>query len=299
MSRLLSQKLNRVARDRTSGAAQLALEAVAAVEDWLKRHPSPSEGELEDVVVMLLRLQSSMAPILRLANVVALAADSHMRAVALKSGLRGFRGSLEGARGRIARQFAASLPDHGRVAIATYSFSSTVIGALTAAKRHVSSVLVAESRPALEGKLTASKLAHERVAVQYTTDAALLGLLRSAHALVIGADAVLSHVFVNKIGTRVACLAAREAGVPVYVLSDSTKFLPEELAAPFWRPSEGPQELLWNRPPNGVELRNPLFEHTELDQVRVITEAGTLDPAGVRGAVESVAVSPRFKRLAD
>ncbi|HMD33284.1 MAG TPA: hypothetical protein VKG84_15315 [Candidatus Acidoferrales bacterium] len=298
MSRRLAQHLSRVARDRTSGAAQLALEAVEAVESWQKRHASPSEAELEEVVVRLLRLESSMAPILRLANEVALAADARVHGPALAAGLGRFRRCLEGARGRIAREFAAGLPKE-RATVATYSFSSTVIGALIAARRRIATVLVAESRPELEGRVTAEKLARAGISVHYTTDAGLLGLLRSAKFFVIGADAVLSHAFVNKIGTRAACLAARDAGVPVYVLSDGTKFLPEELAAPFWRPSEGPAAQLWRRAPRGVAVRNPLFEHTELTHVHMITESGTLDPFEVRLAVESVRLSPRLKRLAD
>ncbi|HKO05878.1 MAG TPA: hypothetical protein VJW51_14065 [Candidatus Acidoferrales bacterium] len=299
MSRRLALQLGRVARDRTSGAAQLALEAVQAMEAWLARNPSPSEAELEEVVVRLLRLQSSMAPILRLANEVALAADAPAHGRALAAGLRGFRRSLERARGRIARQFVASLPKTPRATVATYSFSSTVIRALAAARPRLAAVLVAESRPEFEGRVTAQKLAEAGVPVQYTTDAGLLGLLHSAHFLVVGADAVLSHAFVNKIGTRTAYLAAREAGVPVWVLSDATKFLPEELAAPFWRPSEGPLAQVWPRPPRGIAVRNPLFEHTELTNVRVFTESGVLDPPEVRSAVEAVRVSPRLKRLAD
>jgi translation initiation factor 2B subunit (eIF-2B alpha/beta/delta family) len=299
MSHRLAQQLGRVARDHTSGAAQLALESVRAVEAWLARHPAPSEAELEEVVVRLLRLQSSMAPILRLANEVALAADAPARARALATRLRDFRRCLEHARGRIARHFAAGLEKTQRATAATYSFSSTVIGALAAARPRLASVLVAESRPALEGRITAARLVQAGVPVQYTTDAGLLGMIHSASLLVVGADAVLSHAFVNKIGTRTAYLAAREAGIPVFVLSDSTKFLPEELAAPFWRPSEGPHSQVWTRVPRGVTLCSPLFEHTELAHVKVITESGMLDPAEVRNAVEAVRLSPRLKRLAD
>ena len=299
MSHRLAQQLGRVARDRTSGAAQLALESVHAVEQWLARHRDPSEAELEEVVVRLLGLQSSMAPILRLANEVALAADDPQRGRALAARLRVFRSSLPKSRARIARHFSAALDGSQRSTVATYSFSSTVIQALTAARRRIASVLVAESRPEFEGRVTAERLAKANIPVQYTTDVGLLSLLHSANALVIGADAVLSHSFVNKIGTRSACLAAREAGVPVFLLSDGTKFLPEELAAPFWRPSEGPAAQVWMRPPHGVGLRSPLFEHAELSYVRVITEAGILDPSEVRQAVDAVRVSPRLKRLAD
>ena len=299
MSHRLAQELGRVARDHTSGAAQLALQSVLAVQAWLRRHPRPSEAELEEVALRLLRLQSSMAPILRLANEVALAADADEHGRALASRLRAFRRCLEHSRARIARHFARNQDHSGRATMATYSFSSTVIGALSVARSRLAGVLVAESRPEFEGRLTAERLARAGISVQYTTDAGLLGLLHTASVLVIGADAVLSHVFVNKIGTRAVCLAARDAGLSILLLSDSTKFLPEELAAPFWRPSEGPAAQIWKRVPRGVMVRSPLFEHTELAGVRVVTESGILDPTAVREAVDAVLLSPRLKRLAD
>ena len=299
MSRLLAQHLGRVARDRTSGAAQIALQVAGTVESWLARHPNPSESECEDVVVDLLHMESSMAPILRLANVVALAADAPHPGKQLAANLREFRACLEGARRRIARHFSAALGNTRRAIVATYSYSSTVTGALTAARARLAEVLLSECRPGREGQITARLLASAGVPVVYTGDAAWLSLLPSARALVLGADAVLPYAFVNKIGTRAAYLAAREAGVPVWVLSDSTKLLPEELAAPFWRPSEGPISQLWPRAPRGVDVRNPLIEHTELARVHLVTEAGALEPAQVRAAVEAVRLSPRLKRLAE
>jgi translation initiation factor 2B subunit (eIF-2B alpha/beta/delta family) len=299
MSRLLAQQLRRVARDRTSGAAQVALQAVHAAETWLARHAHPSESECEELVMGLLRVQSSMAPILRLANEVALAADAPNRGKSLAAALRRFRRGLEGARGKIARHLLAALEPASPAPLATYSYSSTVTYALAAARSRLSGVLVAECDPGREGRITARLLARSGVRVEYTSDPAWLSLLPSCRALLLGADAVLSHAFVNKIGTRAAYLVAREAGIPVWVLCDSTKFLPEELAAPFWRPREGPGTQLWAGAPRGVEVRNPLIEHTELVRVRVVTEAGFLEPPQVRVAVEAVKLSPRLKRLAD
>jgi translation initiation factor 2B subunit (eIF-2B alpha/beta/delta family) len=299
MARRLAQQLERIARDHTSGAALLAVEAVAAVEGWLGRHPAPTEADLEHVASRLLRLQSSMAPMLRLANEVVLAADAKERGGALARNLLGFRLCLERARGRIARHFAAGLKERRHWTLATISYSSTVVRAITASRPRFTSVLIGESRPGCEGRLTARKLAAAGVPVQFCTDAGLMSLLHTADLLVLGADTVLPYAFVNKIGTRMAYLGAREAGIPVWVLSDSMKFLPEVLAAPFWRPSEGPAEQVWPRPPRGVQISNPYFEHTELAGVRVITEAGSLTAAQVPQAVESIRLSPRLKRLAE
>ncbi len=300
MSRLLGKEFNRIGRDRTSGAAELALRAVEAVEGWLRRHAHPDEAEVEGIAVRLLRVQSSMAPLLRLANDVALAADSRRPGAALAQNLKEFRRRLEGAPRRIAKNFIAELDAAATCPVAVFSYSSTVVAALTAARKRIASVLAAESRPGMEGLLTVGKLSRAGLRVQLSTDAGLLSLVQTVRLVVVGADAVLSHAFVNKIGTRALYLRAREAGCPVWVLTDSTKLLPEAIAAPFWRPSDGPPGEVWPRPPRGVQVLNPLFEHTELGEgVRVLTEGGWLEAPQVRQAVEAIRVSPRMKRLAD
>jgi translation initiation factor 2B subunit (eIF-2B alpha/beta/delta family) len=296
----LRTEFARIGRDRTSGAAELALRAVTAVERWLRRHKNPSEAEVEDLAVRLLKVQPSMAPLLRLANEVALAADSGRPGAALARAARDFRRRLEGAPRRIAKYFAAELEGEDPWPIAIFSYSSTVVAAVARARRRVSSVLTSECRPGMEGLLSVAKLSKAGVQVRLATDAGLLSLLQGTRVVVVGADAVLSHAFVNKMGTRGLYLRAREAGCQMWVLTDSTKLLPEAIAAPFWRPSDGPPGEVWPRPTRRVLVVNPLFEHTEIgDDVRVLTEAGWLDAGQVRDAVEGIRISPRMKRLAD
>lgn len=296
----LTGEFRRIARDRTSGAAELALRAVAAVEGWLRRHANPNEAEVEDLVVRLLHLQPSMAPLLRLANEVALAADSGRPGPALARGVKEFRKRLEGAPRRIAKLFAGELNGDSPWPVAIFSYSSTVVAAVAGARRRISSVLTSECRPGMEGLVSVAKLAKAGVQVRLATDTGLLSLVQGARVVVVGADAVLSHAFVNKIGTRVLYLRAREARCQMWVLTDSTKLLPEAIAAPFWRPSDGPPGEVWPRPTRRVQVLNPLFEHTELgDDVRVLTEAGWLDAGQVREAVEAIRISPRLKRLAE
>lgn len=300
MSKPLAREFRRIARDRTSGAAELALQAVSAVEQWVHRHPDAGEAQVEDIAVQLLGMQRSMAPLLRLANEVALAADSSRPARALAKSAAEFRRRLQGAPRKISRRFAAELSARPLWQVAIFSYSSTVVRAIVGARRRIASVLASESRPGMEGLLAVGRLAQSGLRVQLATDAAQLSLLHPARLVMVGADAILSHTFVNKVGTRALYLRARELGCLVWVLTDSTKLLPEAIAAPFWRPSDGPAREVWPRPTRGVQVLNPLFEHTELSStVRVLTENGWLEAGQVRRAVEAIRTSPRMKRLAD
>jgi translation initiation factor 2B subunit (eIF-2B alpha/beta/delta family) len=296
----LTKDFRQIARDRTSGAAQVALQAVTAVEKWIARHPDPSDAELEDLVLRLLHLQPSMAPLLRLANEIALAADTGRPGVALVRTIKNFRQRLKAAPRQIARHFRAELDGDAPWPIAVFSYSSTVVAAVIGARRRISSTLTSECRPGMEGLVSVARLSRAGVRVKLATDIGLLSLLQGVRAVLVGADAVLSHAFVNKIGTRMLYLRAREAGCPVWVLADSTKLLPEGIAAPFWRPSDGPPGEVWPRPTRRVQVLNPMFEHTELgDDIRVLTETGWLESLQAREAVEAIRISPRLKRLAE
>src|SRR2546425_7548868 len=105
MDRLLRQQLDAMARDRRSGAAELALRAVTDLQSWLRRHPKPNEQELLDIASALLRAQPSMAPLLRLANELALAADAEDASRAFPFSLSQFHKALVSAPGKIANHF--------------------------------------------------------------------------------------------------------------------------------------------------------------------------------------------------
>src|SRR5713226_6328400 len=130
MDRLLRRQLSGVARDRRSGAAELALRAVTALQAWLRRHPRPTEADLHEITRALPRAQPSMAPLLRLANEVALAADSGSPARDLARAAGLFRRLLTTGASRIARRLGRALRDDGYKKVVTYSYSSTVLAAL-------------------------------------------------------------------------------------------------------------------------------------------------------------------------
>lgn len=301
MDARLSRALERIARDRRSGAAELALAATDALLDWTRRRPRPAAAELEDVARTLLRAQPAMAPLIRLANEVALAMDSPTPAAALRRGLRRFRAVLTGGPRRIARHFRQWFSRrHPEAEVVTYSYSSTVLGALLEARTSIRGVSCSEGRPQKEGRGLARKLANAGLKVSYFTDAGLTGQVRPRQVYVFGADAILPGWVVNKVGTKALTRLAIANSCPVVFLADTTKFLPGP-ASSLWNAPLGACEELWPSPPAGVKVRNLTFERVSLGRVspvRFLTERGWMTPRQVRRALARSKVSPRLAALA-
>lgn len=179
-----------------------------------------------------------------------------------------------------------------RQTVITISRSSTVEEVLTELSGH--RIIVAESRPLFEGRALAEELAGKGLEVTLIVDAAMGMFVNEADAVLVGADSVLADgSIVNKVGTRLLALAAKEAGVPFYVACDSSKlsvrnYLGEQAVLEEKEPSEVAKGF------EGVEVRNPYFEVTPARLITgIITEQGLLKPPDISEHVESM------KRLVD
>lgn len=125
---------------------------------------------------------------------------------------------------RTARQHFPS-----RAVVLTLSYSSTVLAALS---RRDLRVVVAESLPGGEGRTTARRLSREGVRASIVQDTMIAVAAERAHCGAVGADAVTPDAVINKVGTRLLALACREAGIPCYVLADSSKFVSSDWPQP-------------------------------------------------------------------
>ena len=103
--------------------------------------------------------------------------------------------------------------------IVTHSASSTVRHLLAAVAP--SRVIVGASEPGGEGRRFASELGARCV-----SDADAVREVSRAGAVLVGADAIGTLSFVNKVGTRAVAEAAREAGTPFLVVAESFKWIP-------------------------------------------------------------------------
>jgi translation initiation factor 2B subunit (eIF-2B alpha/beta/delta family) len=175
---------------------------------------------------------------------------------------------------RAASTAASELDDLDADAVFTLSRSGTVERALHDARPE--QVFVAESRPGGEGIAVAESFAGD-FDVTLTTDANVPAAVADADAVLVGADAVFPDgPVVNKVGTRAAALAARDAGIPVLVVCAADKVAPEPHPV---GDSEAGSLYDGDAP---LDVRDPVFEVVPARLVDgVVTEEGRLDSADV------------------
>jgi translation initiation factor 2B subunit (eIF-2B alpha/beta/delta family) len=127
----------------------------------------------------------------------------------------------------------------------------------------------------------AETLADAGLDVTLTTDAALpwLARERDADAVLVGADAVLADgTVVNKAGTRALCAVAAREGIPTYAVAARDKVRADER----FHGEEGDPTAVYDGD-SPVTLAVPTFDATPPELLAgVVTEAGVLDPEGVR-----------------
>lgn len=176
----------------------------------------------------------------------------------------------------------------------TYSYSSSVIELLARLKPR--RVIVSESRPSLEGIRMARELAAHGMSMTLITEAQMALFVQEAGAVVVGADTILPEGdLINRIGTRMLALAAKDADVPLYSISDTLKVAAPSSPMPF-APEEGePKEVCEAK---WLEVRNVYYEMTPARLVSAyVTETGIVDPAAVGRYAEEA--EKRWRALMD
>ncbi|HWQ22668.1 MAG TPA: S-methyl-5-thioribose-1-phosphate isomerase [Gaiellaceae bacterium] len=188
---------------------------------------------------------------------------------------------------RMARHAAALVPAGARLlthcntgGLATGGYG-TALGAIRAAweQGRVAHVWVGETRPLLQGaRLTAWELAALGVPFSVVVDAAAPALMAAGEvdAVLTGADRIARNGdTANKIGTYGLALAARQHGIPFYVVAPTSTLDPGLPA--------GPDIPIEERDPTEVSsrfpARNPAFDVTPAALVSaIVTEQGVHRP---------------------
>jgi translation initiation factor 2B subunit (eIF-2B alpha/beta/delta family) len=270
-----------VASDLEHGSAYLSVRALDVLRDYAGELAVAGDlpdvdawGELATLAEELLDARPGMAA---LRNRVA-RAMSEAEARTPDAVEAGARAAIERALDADDRAAGVAAERVRGDSVLTLSRPGTVSSAL--GRADPAGVVVAESRPGGEGVEVAEALAAGGLDVTLVPDAAVAHHLGSddVDAVLVGADAVLADGdVVNKVGTRVAALAADREGVPFYAVAARDKVSPEAAADPAATDLERVDPADVYDGDADLRVESPLFDVTPADLVdAVLTEEGAL-----------------------
>jgi translation initiation factor 2B subunit (eIF-2B alpha/beta/delta family) len=171
--------------------------------------------------------------------------------------------------------------------IFTYSYSSTVLDVIR--EIGYTNILITESRPMLEGRQLAKELGEEGFEVLLVVDGAAAMYIESADICLLGADSVqFNGSVINKVGSKLLGYAAKDQGIPLYILCDTYKFnVLNYLGDSIILEEKDSEEV--SEPLKNVTIKNPYFEVIPPKLITgVITEEGFMEPLDIRRKMESM-----------
>lgn len=136
------------------------------------------------------------------------------------------------------------------------------------------SVIATETEPLEQGIKTVKELAKEKIPVTLITDNAVGYFMKDVDAVLVGSDALRKGGIVNKIGTTLLALSAKQYRKPFYVAANTLKL---DNRKKFAIEERYTREVY--RHIKGVKIRNPAFDVTSWGLITVvITEKGIKKP---------------------
>jgi ribose 1,5-bisphosphate isomerase len=282
--------IQEVREDKTHGASQLARQSleVLRVVAMASRAQTAGEfqAELDEIGKALMVVRPSMAPVynavarlLETVNKNPTGNVATLKNDAIFAVDRQVQDSSK-AVARIAELAAGQIVD-GDIII-THSYSSTVTMALKVAHEKLRfSVFVTRSGAGRAGERTVWEIAYAGIPVTFIDDTAMGLYMSKASRVLVGADRICADgALVNGIGTYLLALAAKKAGVPFYVLSDTLKFDARTKSSEVELEEKEPVEVAAPETlPEDVVVRNPYFDITPPDLISaIITENGLVIP---------------------
>jgi len=295
----LQERLRALIEDHLSGASALTRRTAEVLGDAVANSRATTVeavcAEVLDIGARVIGAHPNMAPLVHLVNAAvraaAEAATSEDARLAVRRALERFWREQQDHVRALQERVGDLIPDGARVL--THSFSSTVLSAIGAARARGRSlsIVCTESRPLFEGRTAAEQALALGLSATLIVDAAIGEWAGRCTLALVGADCVSPEGVTNKIGTRLLALAAREHGIPVYALAESSKFFPVPLSA---SRAHSPTEV-WETPPAGLTIWNEYFETTPLEAFTgICSESGLLSPEDVRCQIRDLSIDERL-----
>jgi len=275
---------------RIRGAGAIAVAAAEAMKIASMKYQGRGEefeGYMREVAKLLLRtrptavsLPNAVFYILKRVDLSSFGAREEVIRVSDE-----FISNMKSAQAKLARYGSKLIKDD--YVVMTHCHSTAVVSTLVYAWKEGKRfrVINTETRPKFQGRITATALAKEGIPVTHVPDSSMRVHMQSVDMVIVGADTVTSdgHL-INKIGTSLLALAAKEADVEFYSASESIKFSPASFAGGQVVIEErGGEEVVGEGSDilklENLRIRNPAFDFTPPELITgFITEYGILPP---------------------
>ncbi|RLG79808.1 MAG: hypothetical protein DRO40_12190 [Thermoprotei archaeon] len=212
--------ISEVAKEKVRGASWCA-RRIAEAFIALSNSVEYNEDVLCEAIDLALKANPSMASIY---NVVTIARKARNREHLMKL-MKALLKYMRTAHEKVCSIAAESIMGN----LMTISYSSVIECVLHKAKDKVDTVYVLESRPGGEGVLFAKALKDKGFNVKLVFDSTLHYYMSKTDIVIVGADSVGKDAcIINKVGTSLLALYAREYGIEFYPVFESYKIHPEK-----------------------------------------------------------------------
>ena len=284
---------SRIKRLEVQGARNVAVAAIKAMKALAKETKSKDKKELLRELSKARKILFSSRetePLMRnavrwITSQVEENASKNVEKLAeiVTSASEQFLKNLEDSKEKIAEIGARRI--RNKSVVLTHCHSSTVTHLLSKAKREGKSfeVICTESRPVFQGRITAKEMIELGVKTTLIVDSAARFFMNQVDQVFVGADALTSEGnVVNKIGTSMIALIAKEARTPFYVVSELLKFDPVTRLGDYEKIEERSPREIWENPPKSLTIKNPAFDITRRDFIHgIICEEGIIPPHSI------------------
>ena len=162
--------------------------------------------------------------------------------------------------------------------IFTHCHSTNVVKALINAKKKKKKFEVynTETRPLYQGRKTAKELKQAKIKVIMFVDSAVGVALsgeqknKKPDKVFLGADAITKKGVINKVGSEVISIIAKNNKIPVYIVANSWKFTKSKVPMENRKLNE-----VWDAAPKNIKIKNPAFEFVDKKYIKgVVSEFG-------------------------
>lgn len=273
----------KIERIEIQGAANIARAALDAIRDLLETRRAITGNALKQNCDRLVDTRPT-EPMLQNAMRFILEAFEERGTYGALETCKKLGGVLGESRGRIAG-FGRRIIGNGST-VFTHCHSSSVVEIFRRARRDGKkfSVICTETRPLFQGHRTVRDTLSLGIPVTLIVDSAANFFMKECDVVLVGCDAFVPEGLINKIGTSMVALSAREHKKPLYCALSLLKFT-EKCEIEERSPSEITTEF---REKRGLKIRNPSFDLTPARYITggAITEVGILKPSQVGRAAK-------------